>query len=174
MRRRCSRTKAQNTGSARSVGHPLRCELTLFFRVHATLADGAAVVLWWYVTSLPFAHTQPALPLNTPFSEAVFGRSVHRHPKLALSVRYTIDSTIVSRSSPPRSSSFSCQPTVLAARRHCSPHLSQSGWKSCAFTSAPSLLKTHPPPNDPLTPPPGASKALAAMLYLYVCFYSIG
>ncbi|EIW52197.1 general substrate transporter [Trametes versicolor FP-101664 SS1] len=38
------------------------------------------------------------------------------------------------------------------------------------------LLKTHPPPAHPAdgaTPPP-ASKAMAAMLYLYVCFYSMG
>ncbi|KAM5545505.1 hypothetical protein V8D89_000832 [Ganoderma adspersum] len=35
------------------------------------------------------------------------------------------------------------------------------------------LLKTHPPPKDALTPPP-ASKAMAAMLYIYVCFYSMG
>lgn len=35
------------------------------------------------------------------------------------------------------------------------------------------LLKTHPPPADVPTPPP-ASKAMAAMLYIYVCFYSMG
>ncbi|KAI0738375.1 general substrate transporter [Daedaleopsis nitida] len=35
------------------------------------------------------------------------------------------------------------------------------------------LLKTHPPPKDAATPPP-ASKAMAAMLYIYVCFYSMG
>ncbi|KAJ7597770.1 sugar transporter [Mycena floridula] len=39
------------------------------------------------------------------------------------------------------------------------------------------ILKTHPPPNtstvaDPNPPP--ASKAMAAMLYIYVCFYSMG
>ncbi|RPD53871.1 general substrate transporter [Lentinus tigrinus ALCF2SS1-7] len=35
------------------------------------------------------------------------------------------------------------------------------------------LLKTHPPPKDGADPPP-ASKAMAAMLYIYVCFYSMG
>lgn len=39
------------------------------------------------------------------------------------------------------------------------------------------ILKTHPPPDqskvaDPNPPP--ASKAMAAMLYIYVCFYSMG
>ncbi|KAI0363814.1 general substrate transporter [Pilatotrama ljubarskyi] len=36
------------------------------------------------------------------------------------------------------------------------------------------LLKTHPPPTVPTAQPPPASKAMAAMLYLYVCFYSMG
>jgi len=40
------------------------------------------------------------------------------------------------------------------------------------------ILKTHPPPatgaNDATPNPPPASKAMAAMLYLYVCFYSMG
>jgi len=40
------------------------------------------------------------------------------------------------------------------------------------------ILKTHPPPRlikgQPLPPPPPASKAMAAMLYIYVCFYSMG
>ncbi|KAF9256189.1 general substrate transporter [Marasmius fiardii PR-910] len=45
------------------------------------------------------------------------------------------------------------------------------------------ILKTHPPPparTDPITgakifpDPPPASKAMAAMLYIYVCFYSMG
>ncbi|TBU21731.1 general substrate transporter [Dichomitus squalens] len=35
------------------------------------------------------------------------------------------------------------------------------------------LLKTYPPPAHAVNPPP-ASKAMAAMLYLYVCFYSMG
>ncbi len=35
------------------------------------------------------------------------------------------------------------------------------------------LLKTFPPPKDAASPPP-ASKAMAAMLYIYVCFYSMG
>jgi len=40
------------------------------------------------------------------------------------------------------------------------------------------ILKTHPPPstnaNDFAGNPPPASKAMAAMLYIYVCFYSMG
>jgi hypothetical protein len=40
------------------------------------------------------------------------------------------------------------------------------------------LLKTHPPPvavkGQPTPPPQAASKAMAAMLYIYVCFYSMG
>lgn len=39
------------------------------------------------------------------------------------------------------------------------------------------ILKTHPPivPAVGTTPPPApASKAMAAMLYIYVCFYSMG
>ncbi|KAH9934615.1 general substrate transporter [Amylocystis lapponica] len=35
------------------------------------------------------------------------------------------------------------------------------------------LLKTYPPPTQAANPPP-ASKAMAAMLYIYVCFYSLG
>jgi len=35
------------------------------------------------------------------------------------------------------------------------------------------LLKTYPPPANAANPPP-ASKAMAAMLYIYVCFYSLG
>ncbi|KAF7797263.1 hypothetical protein EIP86_008456 [Pleurotus ostreatoroseus] len=35
------------------------------------------------------------------------------------------------------------------------------------------LLKTFPPPTSGSNPPP-ASKAMAAMLYIYVCFYSMG
>ncbi|KAI0699622.1 general substrate transporter [Cerioporus squamosus] len=35
------------------------------------------------------------------------------------------------------------------------------------------LLKVFPPPKDAPSPPP-ASKAMAAMLYIYVCFYSMG
>lgn len=35
------------------------------------------------------------------------------------------------------------------------------------------ILKTHPPPAAAATPPP-ASQAMAAMLYIYVCFYSMG
>ncbi|KAH9474988.1 putative quinate permease [Psilocybe cubensis] len=40
------------------------------------------------------------------------------------------------------------------------------------------ILKTHPPPasdaNTVVSDPPPASKAMAAMLYIYVCFYSMG
>ncbi|KAI0085989.1 general substrate transporter [Irpex rosettiformis] len=36
------------------------------------------------------------------------------------------------------------------------------------------LEKTHPPPTTPGSTPPPASKAMAAMLYIYVCFYSMG
>ncbi|KIP07751.1 hypothetical protein PHLGIDRAFT_105227 [Phlebiopsis gigantea 11061_1 CR5-6] len=36
------------------------------------------------------------------------------------------------------------------------------------------LLKTFPPPTTPGAQPPPASKAMAAMLYIYVCFYSMG
>ncbi|KAF8986551.1 general substrate transporter, partial [Cyathus striatus] len=39
------------------------------------------------------------------------------------------------------------------------------------------ILKTHPPPvvatGESISPPP-ASKAMAAMLYIYICFYSMG
>ena len=38
------------------------------------------------------------------------------------------------------------------------------------------ILKTHPPPSSPPAgaSPPVASKAMAAMLYIYVAFYSMG
>ncbi|KAI0058149.1 general substrate transporter [Artomyces pyxidatus] len=36
------------------------------------------------------------------------------------------------------------------------------------------LLKTYPPPATPVANPPTASKAMAAMIYIYVCFYSMG
>ncbi|TFK45780.1 general substrate transporter [Heliocybe sulcata] len=36
------------------------------------------------------------------------------------------------------------------------------------------ILKTHPPPTGEGFQPPVASKAMAAMLYIYVCFYSMG
>ncbi|KAF8649921.1 hypothetical protein AX16_005478 [Volvariella volvacea WC 439] len=39
------------------------------------------------------------------------------------------------------------------------------------------ILKTHPPPTDTSTAPPSpppASQAMAGMLYIYVCFYSMG
>ena len=36
------------------------------------------------------------------------------------------------------------------------------------------LLKEFPPPQTLVGSPPPASKAMAAMLYIYVCFYSVG
>ncbi|OAX37644.1 general substrate transporter [Rhizopogon vinicolor AM-OR11-026] len=45
------------------------------------------------------------------------------------------------------------------------------------FFTIGALLKTHPvnvPQYDLSAPPPPASKAMAAMLYIYVCFYSLG
>ncbi|KDQ49738.1 hypothetical protein JAAARDRAFT_165319 [Jaapia argillacea MUCL 33604] len=36
------------------------------------------------------------------------------------------------------------------------------------------ILKTHPPPTTVGVNPPPASKGMAAMLYIYVCFYSMG
>ena len=40
------------------------------------------------------------------------------------------------------------------------------------------ILRTHPPPTVdpslPAPPVPPASRAMAAMLYIYVCFYSMG
>lgn len=36
------------------------------------------------------------------------------------------------------------------------------------------LLKVYPPPANNGGNPPSASKAMAAMLYIYVCFYSLG
>jgi MFS family permease len=40
------------------------------------------------------------------------------------------------------------------------------------------ILKTHPPfvpvKGQPVPPPQPASKAMAGMLYIYVCFYSMG
>ena len=40
------------------------------------------------------------------------------------------------------------------------------------------ILKTHPvvtvSPGQAAPPPPPSSKAMAAMLYIYVCFYSMG
>ena len=35
------------------------------------------------------------------------------------------------------------------------------------------ILKTHPPDPKAASPPP-ASQAMAGMLYIYVCFYSMG
>lgn len=36
------------------------------------------------------------------------------------------------------------------------------------------VLKTHPPPTTTTANPPVASKAMAALLYIYVAFYSMG
>lgn len=36
------------------------------------------------------------------------------------------------------------------------------------------ILKTHPPSSTPQVNPPASGKAMAAMLYIYVCFYSMG
>jgi len=36
------------------------------------------------------------------------------------------------------------------------------------------ILKTHPPPAVAQPTPPPASQAMAAMLYIYVTFYSMG
>jgi hypothetical protein len=36
------------------------------------------------------------------------------------------------------------------------------------------LLKTYPPASTPQPNPPASGKAMAAMLYIYVCFYSMG
>lgn len=40
------------------------------------------------------------------------------------------------------------------------------------------ILKTHPPvipkAGEPVLAPSPASQAMAAMLYIYVCFYSMG
>ena len=45
------------------------------------------------------------------------------------------------------------------------------------FFAIGAILKTHPPPKlipgTAINPPP-ASKGMAAMLYIYVCFYSMG
>lgn len=36
------------------------------------------------------------------------------------------------------------------------------------------LLKTYPPASTPQPNPPASGRAMAAMIYIYVCFYSIG
>lgn len=36
------------------------------------------------------------------------------------------------------------------------------------------LLKVYPPASTPQPNPPASGKAMAAMLYIYVCFYSMG
>ncbi|KZV98304.1 general substrate transporter [Exidia glandulosa HHB12029] len=36
------------------------------------------------------------------------------------------------------------------------------------------ILKTHPPAANPSGPTPAASQAMAGLLYIYVCFYSMG
>ena len=42
------------------------------------------------------------------------------------------------------------------------------------FIAIGAILKTHPPPPTPQAHPPASGKAMAAMLYIYVCFYSMG
>jgi len=36
------------------------------------------------------------------------------------------------------------------------------------------ILKTHPPASTPQPNPPASGRAMAAMIYIYVCFYSMG
>jgi hypothetical protein len=36
------------------------------------------------------------------------------------------------------------------------------------------LLKTYPPASTPQPSPPASGRAMAAMIYIYVCFYSMG
>jgi hypothetical protein len=64
---------------------------------------------------------------------------------------------------------------VESLGRKLSLQISAFGMGSLFFIIG-ALLKTHPPPKnlaDGANPPP-ASKAMAAMLYIYVCFYSMG
>ncbi|KAJ7181181.1 general substrate transporter [Mycena filopes] len=61
--------------------------------------------------------------------------------------------------------------------RKASLFISAMGMGTCFFIIG-AILKTHPPPatdaNSIVANPPPASKAMAAMLYIYVCFYSMG
>ncbi|KAJ6582333.1 general substrate transporter [Mycena capillaripes] len=61
--------------------------------------------------------------------------------------------------------------------RKASLFISAMGMGTCFFIIG-AILKTHPPPatdaNSIVADPPPASKAMAAMLYIYVCFYSMG
>jgi hypothetical protein len=61
--------------------------------------------------------------------------------------------------------------------RKASLFISAMGMGTCFFIIG-AILKTHPPPatdaNTLVADPPAASKAMAAMLYIYVCFYSMG
>lgn len=61
--------------------------------------------------------------------------------------------------------------------RKLSLFISSMGMGSLFFIIG-AILKTHPPPQiipgQPLPNPPPASKAMAAILYIYVCFYSMG
>ncbi|KAJ7217322.1 general substrate transporter [Mycena pura] len=61
--------------------------------------------------------------------------------------------------------------------RKASLAISAFGMGTCFFIIG-AILKTHPPPatgaNSVVANPPPASKAMAAMLYIYVCFYSMG
>ncbi|KAJ7031875.1 general substrate transporter [Mycena alexandri] len=61
--------------------------------------------------------------------------------------------------------------------RKASLFISAMGMGTCFYIIG-AILKTHPPPatdaNSIVANPPPASKAMAAMLYIYVCFYSMG
>jgi len=61
--------------------------------------------------------------------------------------------------------------------RKASLFISAMGMGICFFIIG-AILKTHPPPatsaNSIVANPPPASKAMAGMLYIYVCFYSMG
>jgi len=66
---------------------------------------------------------------------------------------------------------------VEALGRKISLFISAMGMGTLFFIIG-AILKTHPPPsvdaNHAAPNPPPASKAMAAMLYIYVCFYSMG
>jgi hypothetical protein len=60
--------------------------------------------------------------------------------------------------------------------RKASLFISAMGMGTCFFIVG-AILKTHPPPAvdaNTVVPESPASKGMAAMLYIYVCFYSMG